>query len=190
MTRIQMPARQDMSARQAEIYDATVSGPRGKAPAPLAAWLASPELASRAQHLGAFVRYGTSLPAVLSELAILVTARHWNAHYEWYAHKKEALKAGLAPAIIDAIAADAAPEFADDGERLVYEFSVQLHAQHRVGDTLYAQAVARLGTPAVVELVGVIGYYTLVAMTLNVFDIGLPAGVAADLPVLPAPDAC
>ncbi|WP_075790959.1 carboxymuconolactone decarboxylase family protein [Massilia putida] len=187
MSRLEMPAREAMNARQREVYDATVSGPRGKAPAPLAAWLASPELASRAQHLGELVRYGTSLPASLSELAILVTARHWNAHYEWYAHKNEALKAGLNPGLIDAIAAGVAPGFGDAAERVIYRFTVQMHEQKRVDDALYAEAVELLGTTAVVELVGIVGYYTLVAMTLNVFDIGLPPGVAPDLPVLPPP---
>lgn len=189
MSRVRMPARDAMTARQRDIYDATVSGPRGKAPAPLTAWLASPELADRAQRLGEFVRYGTCLPPALSELAILLTARHWNAHYEWYAHKKEGLKAGLAPALVAAIAADLTPVFGTDAERLVHDFTLQLHEHARVGDALYAEAATRFGAAGVAELVGIIGYYTLVAMTLNVFDIGLPEGVAADLPILPSPGA-
>ncbi|MES2264722.1 MAG: carboxymuconolactone decarboxylase family protein [Pseudomonadota bacterium] len=174
-----------MNERQQQVFDATVSGLRGKAPAPLAAWLVSPELASRAQHLGEFVRYSTSLSANLSELAILVTARYWTSHYEWYAHKKEALKAGLDEYIIDCIAARTVPEFVDQQERVVYQLSNCLHLNHMVSEEIYAEAVDLLGEKGVVELVGIIGYYTFVAMTLNVFEIGLPSGVAADLSDLP-----
>src|SRR5476649_1679360 len=126
MPRIAMPDIAAMSDEQRAVHDEAVAGPRGRVPAPMRAWLQSPQLASRAQHLGAFVRYGTSRPPRLSELAILVTARYWTSQFEWYAHKTEALKAGLDPAIIDAIAQRDVPYFVHDDERLVYEFSKHL----------------------------------------------------------------
>jgi len=94
----------EMNAAQRRVADAAASGKRGRMPAPLRAWLHSPELGDRAQRLGEFLRYDTSLGPALSEIAILVTARAWTAHYEWYAHKREALKAGVDPAVIEAIA--------------------------------------------------------------------------------------
>lgn len=180
MPRIEIADVAAMGEEQRRVYDETLAGPRGHIPPPLHAWLASPELARRAQHLGAFVRYQTTLPPRLSELAILVTARHWTSHFEWYAHKKEGLKAGMDPAVIDAIAAERPPPFAGDDERLVYEFAHAVHERHRVPDELYRASVAALGERTVVELVGILGYYTLVAMTLNTFELGLPAGVAPE----------
>jgi 4-carboxymuconolactone decarboxylase len=176
MPRIDMPNDADMTAEQRVVCDETIAGRRGHVPVPLRAWLASPEFARRAQHLGEFVRYKTSLPPRLSELAILVTARHWTAQYEWYAHKTEALKAGLDDGVIDAIAEHRPPAFRSDDERLVYDFSRRLHEDHAVDDDLYRSAVTVLGEHGVVELVGLLGYYTLVAMTLNTFEFGVPEG--------------
>jgi 4-carboxymuconolactone decarboxylase len=181
MPRIQIADRAAMSDEQRRVYDETLAGPRGHIPPPLTAWLASPELAQRAQHLGAFARYQTSLPPRLSEIAILVTARHWTSHFEWYAHKKEALAAGVDPAVIEAIAGRRPPPFAGDDERLIYEVARSVHERHGVPDELYRASVAALGERAVVELVGILGYYTLVAMTLNTFELGLPDGVAPEL---------
>jgi 4-carboxymuconolactone decarboxylase len=179
MTRIVMPAA--LTEEQQRVVDETVAGLRGRVPAPLVPWLASPELASRAQRLGEFVRFQTSLPPRLSELAILVTARFWTAQYEWYAHKKLALKTELDPAIIDDIAARRAPRFRAADEQIVYDFSRRLHENHTIDADLYRLAVETLGEQAVVELVGILGYYTLVSMTLNVFEIGLPDGASPEL---------
>ena len=176
-----MPDLADMTEEQRRVHDETVAGRRGRVPAPLRVWLKSPELASRGQRLGEFVRYGTSLPPRLSELAILVTARHWTAHYEWYVHKKEALIAGLDAALIDDIAKRRLPRFKNDDERIVYDFAHRLHNDHLVNDELYGSALAMLGELAVVELVGLLGYYSLVSMTLNTFEIGLPEGTVSDL---------
>ena len=172
---------QDMDPSQKQVYDAAVNGLRGKAPAPLAAWIASPEMAGRAQHLGEFLRYQTSLTPRLSELAILVTAREWTAHYEWFAHKKEAIKAGLESSIIDAIAEHRTPDFLCREDTVIYDFSLALHTKRRISEPAYSEAVNLFGAKTVSELVGIIGYYTFVAMTLNVFEIELPNGVQTDL---------
>lgn len=165
-----------MDAAQRQVVEEAVAGKRGRIPGPLRVWVHSPELGRHAQRLGAFLRYDTTLGPRLSELAILVTARHWTAQYEWFAHEREALKAGLEPEIIAAIAERRAPILADAADRAVYEYAVALHETHLVPRAVHEAAVAALGTRGVVELVGVLGYYTLVAMTLNAFEFGLPDG--------------
>ncbi len=173
---------EDMSPAQRRVADAAASGKRGHLPAPLRAWLYSPELGDRAQRLGEFVRYDTTLAPALSELAILVTARAWTAQFEWYAHKREALKAGIDPAVIDAIANRQVPALADAKAQAVYDYAMAIHDHHQVPEPVHQAAVAALGEIGVVELVGVLGYYTMVAMTLNAFEIGLPEGEVPGLP--------
>jgi 4-carboxymuconolactone decarboxylase len=180
MPRIKIRAPEDMTEQQRRVYNEAVAGRRGRAPAPLLAWLESPVLADRAQRLGEFVRYETSLPPRLSELAILVTARYWTAQFEWTAHKAEALKAGLDPEIIDDIANRRPPRFKNPDEPVVYDFSFGLNRMHAVPDNLYAKAVAMIGLRGVVELVGILGYYTLISMTLNTFEIE-PEGKVVEL---------
>lgn len=180
MARIKIRIPEEMSQEQRKVYHDTVAGRRGRMPAPLAAWLESPVLADRAQKLGEFVRYETSLPPRLSELAILVVARYWTAQFEWIAHKAEALKAGLGAGVIEDIANRRTPRFENPDERLVYEFSVSLNQKHEVSDELYEKVVAAIGLRGVVELVGILGYYTLISMTLNTFEIE-PEGQAAEL---------
>ena len=160
-----------MTAAQRAAYDETVAGRRGTAPAPFLAWLRSPELASRAQRLGEFVRYETSLPPRLSELAILVVARHWSSPYEWAVHRPEALKAGLSPDVIDDIDRGRPPRVEGADERAVLDFTVSLTETKRVPDEVYRAAVEALGEQGVVELVGILGYYSLISMTLNAFEI-------------------
>jgi 4-carboxymuconolactone decarboxylase len=145
------------------------------------AWLHSPELARRAQKLGEFIRYDTCLPPELSELAILVTARHWTSHFEWYAHKRDGLKAGIDPKIIAAIAARRAPDFGEARAKVVHDYARTLLATGRTPDALHEAAAKALGERGVVDLVGIVGYYSLVALTLNAFEIGLPDGEKLEL---------
>ncbi|MGJ4894876.1 carboxymuconolactone decarboxylase family protein [Bradyrhizobium oligotrophicum] len=179
--RIEDLALAEMDETQRAVAEEAIAGRRGRIPAPLRAWLHSPELGRRAQKLGEFARYETSLPPALSELAILVTARHWTSHVEWYAHKRDGLAAGIAPSVIDAIAQRCDPEFTDPAAKLVHDYTRLLLASGRVPDDLHALAAATLGTRGVVDLVGIIGYYGLVALTLNAFDIGLPDGETPEL---------
>lgn len=171
----------EISADQQAIFDECAAGKRGRVTPPLRAWIHSPEMARHTQRLGQFLRYDTSLGPRLSELAILVTARYWTAQYEWYAHKKMALDAGLDPAIIDAIRDRHVPDFDDPKAQLVYEFSEALHENKVVPKPLYDQAVDMLGRRGVVELIGLLGYYTLVSMTLNTFEFDLPEGETPEL---------
>jgi 4-carboxymuconolactone decarboxylase len=179
MTRLAMP--QALTEAQAEVVAEVVAGKRGKVPAPMIAWLRNPELARRAQHMGGLLRFDTSLSPRLSELAILVCGRHWTSHHEWTAHKRIALEAGLDPQIIAAIAARQVPSFDDPQQAAVHAVSHGLLAKGRIDDALYAQGLAALGEVGMVELVALLGYYSMVALTLNAFDIGLPESHAAEL---------
>jgi 4-carboxymuconolactone decarboxylase len=164
-----------LDEEQKRVYDAIVSGPRGRVEGPLRVWLTSPAFAERAQALGAYCRYGSSLPPRLSELAILVTGAHWRAGFEWFAHAPIAMEAGLDPAAVEAIRRGEEPSLAKDDERAVYKFSRELVAQRRVAQTTYDSAERLLGRRGVVDLVGVLGYYALISMTINAFEVPIPA---------------
>lgn len=165
-----------MSPEQRRVHDAVLAGPRGKMVGPIQVWLTSPELAEKAQELGAFCRYGTSLPDRLSELAILITGAHWKAGYEWFVHAPIGLKAGLDPAAVEAIRNGEEPKFSKADEAAVYRFAIELLIKRRVSDSTYAQAKKELSERGVVELVGILGYYTLISMTIVGFEIPVPSG--------------
>jgi 4-carboxymuconolactone decarboxylase len=166
---------------QRRVYDATRAGRRGTVPANVLAWLPSPELAQRAQHLGAFLRYDTSLGPRLSELAILAVARRWSSAYEWAIHAVEAERAGVPGEVIAAIASGASPALEAESDQAVYDVARELPEAGQVSDATFARAEAALGRATLVELVGLVGYYSMVAMTLNAFQVPPPAGA----PVLP-----
>ena len=181
MTRIAELDPGQMTAAQRSVHDAIASGPRKGVRGPLAVWLHRPELAQHAQALGRYCRYDTSLPPRLSELAILVIARHWGSEYEWYVHKPIAIAAGVRPEIVEAIRTQAVAAFADPAEAVIHAFLIELHRDRRVSDAVYAAAVAQLGEPGVIDLVGLAGYYTLISMTINVFEVAPPADMPAEL---------
>src|SRR5436305_2376805 len=131
----------EMSADQKETYDESIAGKRGAPPAPMMAWLNSPEMARHATRLGGVLRFDTIFPAKLSEIAILVTARHWTSHYEWYAHKRLALKAGLDPTVIDDIRDRRTPQFDDPKAKMIYDVAKSLHEGYGVAKRLYDEAV-------------------------------------------------
>ncbi len=172
--RLKLLSPEDMSDDQRQTYDESIASKRGSPPPPMMAWLNSPEMARHATRLGAVLRYDTIFPARLSEIAILVTARRWNAHYEWYAHKKLALAGGLAAEIIEDIRCRRTPRFEDPKARMIYDLSKSLHEGHGVARPLYDEAVKLLGERGIVEIIGLCGYYTLVSMTLNAFAFDLP----------------
>jgi 4-carboxymuconolactone decarboxylase len=181
MPRLQPLTPDTMTAEQKRIADEIAAGPRGGMRGPFQAWLRSPALADRGQKLGEYCRFNTSIPPKLSELAILVTAQHWAAQYEWYAHARIAAERGVPAATIEAIRTGRTPAFEDADEALVYGFAREYYATRRIGDATYKAAVARFGEAGIVDLVGIMGYYGLVAMTLNVFDMPLPDGVPEPL---------
>ncbi len=173
---------EDLSPAQRTVADAIISGPRGGLRGPFEAWLRAPGLADRAQKLGEYCRFGTSLPRDLSEFAILLTGRHWKAQFEFWAHARLAREAGLPEDIIEAVRTGAAPAFRNEAQRAVHALLTEYFATNRVDQATYDRALAALGERGLVELVGIAGYYCLVSMTLNVFDVGLPPGEQEPLP--------
>jgi 4-carboxymuconolactone decarboxylase len=172
----------DMSPEQRALHDEIVSGPRGRLVGPLRAAIHSPEMATLWSRLGEFLRYRTSLPMRIKELAIIATARRWNSQVEWEIHARAALEAGLAADIVQAILTGAPVPFSDPDERDVYEYCCELQTTGTVSARLHRAITQRWGVPGVVELTAVIGYYTMVAMTLNAHDMPLPDGGEAPLP--------
>lgn len=178
MAKLSVPDPAQMTEHQRRVYDAIVAGPRGRVRGPLAIWLHRPGLAEPAQALGQYCRYDSSLPAHLSELAILTMAALWRSDFEWWAHQPIAIKAGIATDITECIRQGTTPGFVEKDQALVYEFITSLVENRRVSDELYLRAVGLLGEASVVDLVGLAGYYTLISMTINVFDIQPPEGEA------------
>jgi 4-carboxymuconolactone decarboxylase len=174
--RIPLPGREDLDAAQREVWDRVVSGPRGQVIGPLRAAIHNAELAGRWSALGEALRFNTSLPKRLSELAICVTGRRWSSQVEWFVHAKVAEQSGISSAILDDIRDGRAPDFADAQEAVVYDFARELQTGGRVSDATYAAAREAFGVRGVVELTALIGYYTMVSMTLNAHGVPLPDG--------------
>jgi 4-carboxymuconolactone decarboxylase len=172
----------NLDPRQRALLDSIRSGPRGKASlgGPFGVYMHSPEFGELTQQLGAFCRYKTSLKPRLSEFAILVTARHWRAQYEWHAHAQIAEKVGVLPRTISDLKAGRVPVRAPKDEQALYGFILELYKTKRVSDRTYARVQKLLGDAGMVELIGILGYYALVSMTLDVFRVPLPAD--AELP--------
>jgi 4-carboxymuconolactone decarboxylase len=172
VSRLSILTEPQMSAPQRALLDALRSGPRGKTMevrGPFAAWLHAPVFGDLAQRLGAHCRYKTSLPPRLSEFAILCTARLWKAQYEWYAHAPMAAKAGVSDKTIADLRAGRVPKAAKKDERAIYDLIKELYRTRRVSERAYKRVHAFLGNEGMVELIGILGYYTLISMTLNVF---------------------
>jgi len=182
----------DLTPEQRKMYDAVLSGARAKLanfsgakPGPLGGpfnvWLRSPGIGDWVQRLGEEIRFRSSLPPKLNEMAIMITARFWTSQYEWVAHCRLALEAGLDPALAQDIAENRHPAKMDADEAIVYDFSKELHEKHEVSDANYKRALDRFGERGVFDLIAVNGYYSLVAMCLNVDRTPLPDGVAPPL---------
>jgi 4-carboxymuconolactone decarboxylase len=165
-----------LDAEQRRVHDAIVAGPRGKVEGPLGIWLHSPQLADRAQALGAFCRFGTLLEPRLSELAILVCGAAWKSGFEWAVHAPIGISRGLDPEVVNSIRLGRDPQFERNDEALVHDFTAMLLETRQIDDAIYNRAVGLLGERSVVELVGIIGYYSFICMTINTFKVSLPEG--------------
>lgn len=165
-----------LTPEQRQVFDAIKSGPRGVVEGPLRVWIQSPQLADCAQKLGAFCRYSTQLEPRLSELAIITVGAFWRSGFEWHVHAPIARKAGLSAEIIADIREWRSPSFSKSDERAVYVFSRELLETRSVSDQTYAGAVGALGLQGTVDLVGILGYYTLICMTINAFHVPVPEG--------------
>jgi 4-carboxymuconolactone decarboxylase len=171
----------EMSPAQRKMVEDLVAGPRSGADGPFNVLLRSPEMGNLAQQFGAATRFNQSMPRKLNELAIIITGRYWTAQYEWLAHKRAALQAGLNPAIVDAIQNGRRPSGMAKDEEAVYNFCTELLNTKQVGDATFAAAKDAVGEKGVVDLIGVMGWYQTVSMLLNVDRYPLPAGAQPEL---------
>ena len=171
MTQARLPVFDPAHAtpEQKTLLDDILSGPRGNLNGPFVSWIHSPELGQLAQKLGAYCRYETGLPLRLSELAILATAQQWQSQAEWHIHLPIAVEAGVSAQAAEQIRCGQSPAFEQEDERVIWAFASELYNRKRVADATYARAVELFGLKVVVNLIGLLGYYALVSMTLNVF---------------------
>lgn len=166
---------EQMTPAQRQVADAIQAGPRKGLGGPFNAWLRSPALADKLQQVGEHLRFHASVPARLNEFAILITARAWDADYEWYAHYPLALKAGLKPEVAADLARGERPRGMAADEAAIYDFVTELRRTHKVSDPTYDAAHKVLGDQGVIDLMALSGYYDLVSMTLNTAQVATPA---------------
>lgn len=162
-----------------------ISGPRGAVFGPFVPLLRSPELMSLAQKLGEYLRFNSALPAKLSEMVMLLISREWTQQFEWQIHHQLALKAGLNPEIVAAIAQGRRPASMAEDEEIVHDFCTELYRNRSVSDATYDRAVARFGEQGVIDMLGVNGYYTMLAMVMNVARTPVPEGKPEPLAPFP-----
>jgi 4-carboxymuconolactone decarboxylase len=177
--RIPKLTEQELSAEQQALLASIRSGPRGAGTTirgPFAVFLHAPAFGELAQQLGGYCRYKTTLPPRLSEFAILATAKLWRAQYEWFAHVAMAERAGVKKETIRELHRGVPLKSATSEEKVIYDFVNELYGTKRVSDKNFARAHALLGMKGTIELVGILGYYALISMILNVFRMSLPEG--------------
>ncbi|MFU8816690.1 MAG: carboxymuconolactone decarboxylase family protein [Pseudomonadales bacterium] len=177
-----------LNPQQQAVLDAMQSGPRaarhGKLglTGPFGVWVRSPTLGNAAQAFGAVVRFQSQLPENVKEVAICTVGAHYRAKFEFAAHGRLAMEAGVAEPVVDAIREGRAPAFADAEEALAWELASALLRDHRLSDLLYARARECWSESDLIELVTIVGYYCQVSLTLNAFEVPLPEGMADPFP--------
>ena len=174
----------DMTPAQKEAV-AEFRAERGEPTGPWSVILRSPELLNRLRGVSDYLRFNSSLPPRLSEFVILITAREWSQNYEWAAHYRLAVEGGLSPDIAAAVADGRRPDGMADDEEALYDFCTALHRDGRVSDAAYARAVAEFGEQGVVDMVGLSGYYSLIAMVLNTARVPLAPDATPGLEPFP-----
>jgi 4-carboxymuconolactone decarboxylase len=179
MSRFTGPLPSEMTDRQREVASEMSSGPRGHATGLMGLWLHSPDLASRMQKVGEFLRFKASLSGGLREMAILLIAREWRCNHEWIIHEPIALSNGLSPEIIAAIRDLRRPQFADEATEAIYTYVCEMLRDHRVSNETFEKVLRQIGQHGVIELAALIGHYIIGAATLNAVEFDLPPGVKA-----------
>ena len=185
MTRLTRRSPDDMTPEQAELWGKMAAGRNtddGYIGGPFDAWTLNPSIGARISALGNAIRFKPSIERRYIELAILVTGQLWQAQFEWWAHETMARDAGLPEAVIQAIKFGEEPVFDDAGDETAWRLCTTLHRDHRVDDATYAAAVAVHGEDGVADLITALGFYVLVCMTLNTFEVQLPPGAVPPFP--------
>ena len=163
---------EELTERQQDLH-ARIAGKRGQVRGPFLVWLHSPELCDRVEALGAYVRYDCSLSEKLREFSILITARFWDAQHSWNAHVDKAIAAGMSAEALRAIAERRTPEFTQRDEQIFYSFSMEVLEKHFVSDETFAAALREFGPNGVVDIIGCLGNFSMLAMCLNTFQVDL-----------------
>jgi 4-carboxymuconolactone decarboxylase len=171
---MRLPKLTDLSPRQQEISD-RITSRRGGTRGPFLVWLRSPELCEKVEALGAFCRFESSLDPRLRELSLLIAARHWDAQYSWNAHVGKAADLGVSRESLTALAEHREPHFTSKDEDIVYRFSSEILGDHFVSDATFAAALAELGEQGIVDLIGSLGNFSMLAMLLNACQVDLQA---------------
>jgi 4-carboxymuconolactone decarboxylase len=186
-TQDRMPAipADKLTDAQKKVSAEIIAGPRGALVGPFIPLLRSPDFMSRLQKVGEYLRYNTKLGANISEFAILIAARQWTQQFEWDSHEALALKAGVKPEIIAAVAEGRRPVGMTPDEETAHDFCIELHHNRCVSDAAYARVVGRFGEQGVIDLIGLCGYYTLLGMVMNVARTPLPGGKTPPLASFP-----
>jgi 4-carboxymuconolactone decarboxylase len=187
MSRLEPITEADLTPEQHAVFDAIQGGPRGNMGlvGPFAVYVRAPGVGNAAQALGAAVRFGTALEENVKEVAICTVGAFFRSKFEFAAHTELAKKAGVAASVIESLRIGETPVFGDERERTAHEIASQLLAQHRLSDELYAKGQRVLGETRLIELVATVGYYTLVSLTLNTFEVPLRDGMTDPFPALP-----
>jgi 4-carboxymuconolactone decarboxylase len=186
-TRFAPLKREELSPAQKAWADMIAAPPRNAkfTNPPYRAYIRNPDLAPRLTAMSEYLRWNTSLPPRLSEMAILITARHWTAQYEWFAHYPLAIKAGLDPKIAGAIAEGKRPDNMKDDEATLYDLGTALYRDKKVSDAVYGAALEKFGERGIMDIIGIMGYYDITSMTLITMQAGAPNDSVPPLPVLP-----
>jgi len=179
MARLFLPSQEAMTNEQRGVCDEVIAGSRGKIPSPMVAWIQNPDLAQQAQKLGEVLRFHTVLARDLTELAILICARHWRAHQVWTSHLRYARQFGVSETVLTALATGGKPAFERETEEVVFSVCTNLLEEKRLEVPLYERFVTMFGERALVELVALVGYYCLTSLTANAFELGLPDNTVA-----------
>ena len=188
MPRIPLVTEANMTAEQRRVDEAMRTGPRRSPPVgPLAAAMHRPDLAEKWSDLGLVLRFNSSFPPRLREFVILLTGRFWDCQFEWFSHEAEARKAGVSEQTIETLRQGGAT-FAAADEQAIHDYAMELLRTHRVSDACYRRVLDAYGTTGIVELTALIGYYAMVALTLNAHEIGVPDGETPPLPDLGVAD--
>ena len=172
---------EDLTPEQKAVWDEIVAGPRGRVYGPHTIWLHRAKLLSVGQAVVLYCRYNSGLPARLSELAILVMSVFWSVGNEWHDHAPNALRLGVDRTALEALRTGKRPQFGKEDEQALFEFADELNRTHDISDATYQATVAVLGQDLVIDLVGVLGYYSWISMTIKAFRLPLPDGAADPL---------
>jgi len=180
-----IPENQMTAAQQDAVEEFKTARDTTRFGGPFVPLLRSPEMLSRARNVGDYVRFNSVLPPRLSEFVILITARHWTQQYEWTAHAPIAERAGLRLEIINAVSDGRRPDQMADDEATVYDFCMELLRTHGVSDLTYARAVSLFEENGIIDTIGIMGYYSMLAMVMNTARTPLADGVPPPLRAFP-----